>query len=220
MHIQDPFISENGAAVFFPEGYRNFKIDKGFRRPPYTIIQFGVAYSEIRRFVYSVKERFDLKGFGDLSVEEIGLLTGLSDEQAALAKQREFTEPFLIAEETKIDELALIAAARGFKIAAGGRFFHLIGIRQDKGRAVRLCADLFDRNMDGGVVTIGLGDSSNDISMLKNVDIPILLPHDDGNYEEIDLSYLIKADWPGSKGWNDAILNAVNSLDESRVNFG
>jgi mannosyl-3-phosphoglycerate phosphatase len=217
MQIREPFISENGAAIFFPDGYRNFKLDAGFRRPPYTVVQLGATYSEIRRFVYSVKERFSLKGFGDLSVAEIELLTGLSPEQALLAKQREFTEPFLIEHETKIDEFAPIAASRGFEVTSGRRFFNLAGIRQDKGRAVRQCAQMFARNTEGGVVTLGLGDSANDISMLKSVDIPILLPRFDGSYENIDLFNLIKANRPGSSGWNEALIDVLNGLEEWRI---
>jgi mannosyl-3-phosphoglycerate phosphatase len=217
MQIREPFIAENGAAIFFPDDYRKFKMDAGFRRPPYTVIQLGTTYSEIRRFVYSVRERFNLKGFGDLSVKEIGRLTGLSLEQAALAKQREFSEPFLIEDETKIAEIVLVAASRGFEITAGGRFFNLFGIRQNKGRAIQQCAKIFARNTEGGVVSLGLGDSANDISMLRSVDIPILLPHVDGAYEDIDLFNLIKADHPGSRGWNDAILNVLRNLDEWRI---
>jgi mannosyl-3-phosphoglycerate phosphatase len=217
MGIREPFIAENGAAIFFPDGYRNYKIHAGFWRTPYTSIQLGATYSQIRRFLYSVKERFNLKGFGDLSIEEIELLTGLSPEQASLAKQREFTEPFLIEDETKLDEVAAIAASRGFKITPGRRFFHLTGIRQDKGHATRLCAQIFIKNTDGGVVTLGLSDGANDVSLLKSVDIPVLLPHLDGSYERIDLFNLVKADHPGSKGWNDAILDALNSLEEWRM---
>lgn len=213
--ICEPFISENGAAIFFPDGYRNFRMNIGFRSPPYTVIHTGgVTYSEIRRFVYAVKKRFKLKGFGDLSIKEIVLYTGLTQEQAAMAKMREFTESFLVDEESKLDELAVIAASQGFKITVGGRFSHLIGIRQDKDRAVRLCAEIFDQNTDGGIVTVGLGDSANDIPMLKSVDIPILLPRDDGTYEDIDFPKIIRADRPGSRGWNHAILNVFNSLKE------
>jgi mannosyl-3-phosphoglycerate phosphatase len=50
--------------------------------------------------------------------------------------------------------------------------------------------------------------------MLKGVDIPILLPHDDGSYEDINLPNLIKADLPGSRGWNSAVLNVFSSLQE------
>ena len=217
MEIREPFIAENGAAIFFPDGYRSFKIDAGFRRAPYTVIQLGTTYSQIRRFVSSVKDRFNVKGFGDLSVEEIEHLTGLSPGQASLAKRREFTEPFLIADETKIGELAALASSRGIKITSAGRFFQFMGMQQDKGRAVRQCAQIFVKNTDGGVVTIGLGGKASDILLLKSVDIPILLPRFDGSYEDIDLFNLVRANQHGSRGWNDSIMNALNSLEEWRM---
>jgi mannosyl-3-phosphoglycerate phosphatase len=214
MQIQEPFIPENGAAVFFPAGYRNFKIADGLQRPPYTLVQLGAGYREIRGFFRSVRERFGLTGFGDLSAEEIARLTGLPPEQAAMAKQREFTEPFRMEHDARVGELASVAASQGFKITAGGRFFHLIGVRQDKGRAVRRCTEVFEKNTAGGIVTVGLGDSANDLPMLKSVDIPVLIPHDDGGYEAVDLSNLIKAEHPGSGGWNEAILQVLDSLAE------
>jgi mannosyl-3-phosphoglycerate phosphatase len=217
MQIREPFIAENGAAVYFPDGYRNFKISAGFRYPPYTIIQIGMTYSEIRRFIYSLKERYAIKGFGDLSVGEIEALTGLSPEESSLAKLREFTEPFLIEDEKKISEIAALAASRGIKITSGGRFFHFIGMLQDKGRAVRQCGQVFAENIHDEMVTIGLGDSANDISLLKNVDIPILLPHPDGSYEDVHLFNLKKASSPGSRGWNDAMLDTLSHLEQWRI---
>lgn len=67
------------------------------------------------------------------------------------------------------------------------------------------------------MVTIGLGESGNDISLLESVDIPILLPHLDGSYEDIDLFHLIKADHPDSRGWNDAILKVLRDMDEWKI---
>jgi len=217
LRIREPFIVENGAAVFFPDGYRNFKMDAGVHAPPYTIIQLGAGYNEIRRFACSLKERFGLRGFGDLSVAEIEQLSGLPRDQAALAKVREFTEPFIIDDETRIPEMDRIALAHGFKITSGGRFFHLIGARQDKGRAVRLCASIFSKNTGNTMLTLGLGDSANDIPMLKSVDLPVLLPHPDGSFEDIDLLNMRKAPHPGSRGWNHAILEVLNLLKECRT---
>jgi len=217
MHIREPFITENGAAIYFPDGYRNLRIDAGFHSPPYTKIHLGATCSEIRRFVYSIKERFGIKGFGNLRPEEIEFLTGLSHEQALLAKQREFTEPFLIEDKTNLNKMAPIAASRGFKITSGKRFFNISGIRQDKGSAVGLCTQIFAKNTDGGLTTIGLGDSDDDISMLKHVDVPILLPRFDGSFVYIDLVNLIKADHPGSRGWNDSILFVLNRLEKSEM---
>jgi mannosyl-3-phosphoglycerate phosphatase len=211
LRIREPFIPENGAAVFFPEGYRGFKIARGQRQSGYTVIRLGEPYEEIRRFAAAMAARFNLKTFGDMSVAEIALHTGLSSEQAALAKRREFTEPFLAEPETDVGELTRIAASQGLKVTAGGRFFHLIGARQDKGVAVRRCVEVFDRNTGGGIVTVGLGDSENDVPMLASVDIPVLLPRADGAYQDCDVPGLLRAGHPGSRGWNEAVLNVLDN---------
>jgi mannosyl-3-phosphoglycerate phosphatase len=210
MQLKEPFIVENGAAVFFPDGYRGWRIDAGFRQHPYTLIQLGATYGEIRRFIYSVRDRFPIKGFGDLSVAEVAKLTGLPHDQAALAKKREFTEPFIVEHEFQMDALQRIAEAKGFYITRGGRFFHLIGIRQDKGSAAAIVANIFSKNAKGPIVRIGLGDSANDISLLNVVDIPILIPHPDGRYETFSLPSLRRASKPGSEGWNEMLRQILD----------
>ena len=209
MGILEPFIVENGAAVFFPDGYGGLRMDVGFHRPPYHVIQLGAAYGELRTFFCSLKARFKIKGFGDLSAEETGRLTGLPPKQVVLAMQREFTEPFIIADESNLTDLQPLVEARGFKIVHGGRFYHLIGAKQDKGRAVELAVSVFSSRADERLVTLGLGDGANDIPMLERVDIPILIPHPDGSYEDVDLPNLRKANHPGSRGWNEMMMEVL-----------
>ncbi|MFO7707689.1 MAG: HAD-IIB family hydrolase [Desulfobacterales bacterium] len=212
MGIREPFIVENGAALFFPDDYRRLRIDSGFRQPPYTVIQLGASYAEIRRFVYSFRDQFRIRGFGDMSLAQMAELTGLAPDQARLARQREFTEPFLPEKGTDIVAFEKIAAARGFSITRGGRFYHLIGIRQDKGAAVRLAAGVFSKNAGAPVATIGIGDSTNDISMLQCVTIPVVIPRTDGTHLELDLPGLRKAARPGSAGWNEAVVELLEQL--------
>ncbi len=209
MGIREPFIVENGAAVFFPDGYRNWQVQDGTHQPPYTVIRFGATYSEIRRWVRSLRPGFSIRGFGDLSVEDIERLSGLPPDQAGLAKQREFTEPFLIDDDLKIVELRAMAEAAGFTITRGGRFHHLMGSGQNKGIAVRRAVSVIRRHMGPSLCTIGLGDSANDTAMLQSVDIPILIPHPDGSYEDVGVAGLRKARHPGSRGWNDMILELL-----------
>ena len=40
----------------------------------------------------------NVQGFGDMSVDEVAALTGLTRDEAKLAKNREFTEPFIFPE--------------------------------------------------------------------------------------------------------------------------
>ena len=212
--IREPFIVENGAAIFFPDRYRGWRIDAGVRQPPHTVIQLGAAYPEIRRFFQRVKPGFNLQGFGDLSAEDIERLTGLPPQQAAFAKQREFTEPFLMEDDAGMIELQRVAEAGGFKITRGGRFYHLMGSGQDKGIALGRAISLFLRNTRQRLRTIGLGDGANDVGMLESVDIPILIPHPDGSYEKLDVPNVRRARHPGSRGWNETILDVLRTMKE------
>jgi mannosyl-3-phosphoglycerate phosphatase len=212
--IRDPFIVENGAAIFFPERYRGFRVTGGRCRPPYTVILLGLGYPEVRRFADRVRGRYRLTGFGDLSAEEVARRSGLSTEAALLAKEREFTEPFVVDDRRRIPDIIREAASAGLTVTSGGRFFHVAGSRQDKGRAVSRCTSIFAENTDEGLITVGLGDSANDRSMLQAVDIPILIPHPDGSFEDIELLNLRRAPHPGSRGWNRAVLEVMNVLKQ------
>ena len=66
----------------------------------------------------------------------------------------------------------------GFKVVLGDRFSHLIGGEAGKGVAVHRLVELYraSHNPDAPVVTIGLGNSPNDLDMLENVDHAIVLP--------------------------------------------
>ena len=217
MGISEPFIIENGAAVYFPHGYRGINIKEGFRESAYAVIRLGEEYAEIRKFVESVKERYKIRGFGDMFPEEIASLAGLSAAEAIQAKRREFTEPFVMEDMSVFLNLEDAARARGFKIARGGRFFHLMGEGQDKGRAVKIATEIISENINDKVISIGIGDSANDIPMLKCVDIPVLIPHPDGRFEDFAIKNLLRAGQPGSKGWNQIMIDILSNITTESV---
>ncbi len=210
LSFQEPFIVENGAAIFFPKGYRDFSIN-GEERNNYIVIKLGKDYSYIRDFFEKAKRKFPIKGFGDMTIEEVSKLTGLPIEKAKLAKRREFTEPFVIEDVSLIEKLEKEAKKYGLKITKGGRFYHLIGEGQDKGKSVKITTDIFKNNSWKEAKTVGIGDSKNDIPMLKEVDIPVLIMKPDGSYEDIELPNLIKSKYPGSKGWNQVVLEILKN---------
>ena len=211
--LRDPFIVENGGGIYFPPGYRDLIGEEGEAAGDYVLVRLGVPYPIVRGLLQRMKERFAVRGFGDLTGAEIAGLTGLSPEQAELAKKRDFTEPFLLEREEDIDSLRELAAAEGIGITRGGRFFHLIGIRQDKGEAVRIAGDMV-RKISGGIATtIGLGDSENDLPMLGQVDIPVVIPHPERGYLNVALPGMIRAKEPGSRGWNEAVARLLNRLE-------
>jgi len=89
----DPFIVENGGAIFVPEGYFPIELPESRRDSGFLVIEMGTSYSRILSVFSRMKVPLAgrLRGFSDLSVEEVARLTGLSDEEAARAKKRNTT---------------------------------------------------------------------------------------------------------------------------------
>ena len=151
-----------------------------------------------------------------MSTEEIAGLTGLSSREAAMAKERHFDEPFIFeGEEADIPQLLAAILSKGFRYTQGA-FYHILG-DSDKGKAVSILEDLY-RKAFGEIVTIGLGDSPNDIPMLERVDYPVIVQKPSGEYDQrIQIPNLIKTEGAGPEGWNNAILSLVQELPGNRL---
>ena len=147
-----------------------------------------------------------------MTVEEIMELSGLLKADALLARQRDFSEPFRFLAEPRLQELKEEVADHGLTVTRAGRFYHIMAAGQDKGLAVAETTRLFQAGCPERIVTIGLGDAENDYSMLKVVDIRVLIPKPDGSYENMVLHGLRKSPYPGSKGWGEAMAAILNDF--------
>jgi len=203
---KEPFISENGGGIFIPEEYaplRGSLYALDVERPDhYFLVRLGGSYTELRRALETLrKEGFDVRGFGDMAVEEVSQLTGLPAIEASMAKKREFDEPFTFSgEEDRLDALFHSISALGFHVTKG-RFLHLLG-NSDKGKAVSILVDLYKKAF-GRIKTVGIGDSPNDIPMLEVVDIPVVVQKPGGIYDPaVDVRNLVLAEGVGPKGWS------------------
>jgi mannosyl-3-phosphoglycerate phosphatase len=214
MGMREPMIVENGGGIYFPRGYRNLMVMQGEQRADYTVILTGTSYFRIRDFLEKISGRYNIKGFGDMAPSEIAELTGLSIERAALAKEREFTEPFIMERPDDIGLLSDLAAGEGLKVTRGGRFHHLISMEQDKGKAVRIVHDIFRQSFGTELTAIGIGDSENDLAMLERVDIPVLMPRPGKGYLNIRLPGLIRAREAGARGWNEVVQRLLDERKE------
>lgn len=207
MHNVHPFIAENGGGIFIPQGYFSLPVDARIT-DGYQLISLGLPYAEIRQHFVVLREKHAarVRGFADMTAAQVAELTGLPYEQAVLAKQRDFDEPFIF--EGKPDEGFLQAIENAGLSWTQGRIFHLMG-RHDKGLAVRMLKALYEREY-GAVASIGLGDSLNDWPMLLSVDQPVLIRHADGGFDaRIDMANLLKTQSAGPQGWNEAMLGLL-----------
>lgn len=208
---EHPFISENGGGAFVPVKYFPFPV-AGEEQGSYVVQLLGIPYRESRRRIIELRERtgINVRGFGDLSAAEVSALTGLTVEEAVLAKQRDFSEPFIFTGEP--DERFLRAIENAGLFWTRGRLFHLMG-DHDKGKAVASMIALYDRHF-GPVTTIGLGDGMNDLPFLRIVDRPVLIRREDGSHEpQVDVPGIIRTSGSGPAGWNEAVLQLIDRLD-------
>lgn len=216
----DPFIVENGAAVFVPQGLFDFPLERVRSRSPYDVIELGLPYYMLRDVLKQVEDAVEtpLRGFGDLSVDEIMRITGLSRPEASLAQQREYDEPYLVeGPPALIEEVCRQIVTRGLRWTKGGRLFHLTG-DNDKGQAAALLLRCYQRQLrmnetPGRIETIGIGDSVNDAPLLAMVDHPVLVRKPDGSYDpDVQVPGMIRAEGIGPEGWNHAVLSFLGRI--------
>jgi mannosyl-3-phosphoglycerate phosphatase len=205
-----PFVTENGGAVYIPEGYFNFEKSVGPKRGLYEILEFGTSYEKLRRTLGEIRGRLgsSIRGFGDMSVEEVAGLCGFDIENAALAKEREYDEPFLVPDDTLLTAVRGVALEAGLNVVTGGRFHHLVG-DNDKGTAVTEVTELYKLAW-GPCRSVALGDSLNDLPMLLAVDIPVLVRKPGGTYDPgIRIPGLVFAPGAGPEGWAETVLGIL-----------
>jgi len=208
--IADPFLVENGGALYIPKGYFSFAVPHDREFEDWDVLELGLPYAEIRRRIQTIRRELGIRfsGFGDLSAEEVAGLTGLSREEAERAKAREYDETLLLGglSPGERDRVLRALERAGLRWTHGGVFYHALGARTDKGKAVRALIDLYRRE-HGEVFSVGMGDSRNDEPLLRAVDLPVLVQKPDGTWEDLSPSppRLRRVEGVGPEGWRRAV---------------
>lgn len=217
MHLHDPFITENGGAIYIPSDYFADMPPGARRRDGFHVLELGTPYTALRQALSEIAAELGtpLRGFRDMTIAEVAALTQLSPADAELAMEREYDEPFVIDASPPADRaLEQAAHDRGLTVTRGGRFYHLLG-GSDKGRACLHLLECYRRQRPRQAAHLGsvaLGDSANDLSMLRVVDSPIVIPRPDGSSDPaLRLSTATYAPAPGPEGWNLAILTLLET---------
>ena len=222
--LSDPFIVENGSAVFVPLDSQHFVLPAVEKDKGYYLKRLGCTYAEARQGLKAVAAALgeDLRGFGDLTEAEIERLTRLPLDEVKRAKAREFTEPFITPRRLSPEQLKQAVLAQGFRVVVGDRFSHLIGAQAGKGRAVKWLEQLYQGVPGEKLVTVGLGNSPNDLEMLETVDFPIIIPGGNGPHPGLAGRGWEVASVPGSQGWAEAVAAICAQLipRSSILDFG
>lgn len=208
--LNDPFIVENGSGIFVPQGDERFSVVTDNLEDKYELKLLGCDYKKARAGLKQIATDLgkNLCGFGDLSPVELQSLTGLTLEEVNLAQTREFTEPFITPKNLSAAEIEQTAAKYNFRVLVGDRFSHLIGANAGKGKAVQwLLKNYQISNPTNKVMTIGLGNSPNDLEMLESVDMPFVIASQKGVHPGLKNRGWEVPKSPGSQGWAEATAN-------------
>ena len=173
---KDPFIVENGGAIFIPKGYFGFDFKLDEVRGKYKVIKLGIDHDKLIKVLKDIK--YPLRPYHQMTAKELAKDSGLPLSQAKMAKKREFSESFKIlgSKEKVFKEIR----RHNLNYTTGGRYHSIIG-DNDKGKAVKILIKLFKKKF-GEVFSVGVGDSENDFDMLDAVDSGYLVQGVDKSY--------------------------------------
>lgn len=213
--VSAPFISENGGGIFFPKHSHPEGPADTISSEDHWKWSLGPSYGVLVNALREIRDElgWGIRGFSEMTPEEISERTGLELETSHLAALRDYDEPFIIVEPEGKEMEALKDAAerRGFQITRGGRFYHIHG-KKDKGEAVKRVI-LWYKRAQPRLISVALGDSPVDFSMLGEVDHAVLIRSSakfPGLKDRIPGLKLTKQ--MGPEGWNSAVLDIVGEI--------
>ena len=180
-----PFVSENGGGLFFPLDHWDCP-PGGEKKGLFWKVTLGSKHEPLMK---ALKEGVKALGiqvfsFSEMAPEELAHHTGLPLEQAGLAREREFDEPFLIPDVNSgtIEALRRFIEEQGLRFTRGGRCYHVHG-NADKGSAVGVVMEQYRAFSGGTIASAAVGDAVNDLPLLRAVDRAYLVQRDDGTHD-------------------------------------
>ena len=204
INLTDPYIVENGAAIYGENTNGN----------KWEII-LGEKYKSLEKVLINLSREvsYNLKPLNNLTDTEAFELTGLSGNSLTLMRDRHWSMPFLNPPNEIENKLKTICPKYKVNIFKGNRMSHLLSMNSNKGKAIKKLKDYF---LNYDVKIIGLGDSPNDLPLLKNSDYKIIIPGKKGPNKILlkelgDIKYTL-AKKPNGYGWSEEVIKLIDKL--------
>lgn len=153
-----PFVCEHGNALFVPRGYFPFPVGNSREIAGYDVVEFGRRYPSVVDTLHRTAERVSVpvRGFSDMSVEEVADEYGLSMLVARLAKLRDYGELFRVLDGSRggLEHLTAALDAAGLPCIRGPRYHH-VGAAVDTTLGISMLCEMYQRAC-GPVSTVSI----------------------------------------------------------------
>lgn len=211
-----PFIVENGAAIFIPEGYFAQRPSGAVLREGYWVKEFSAPREHWLDILEILAADFagEFECFHQAGPEGIAEMTGLSVAAAQRANEREYSEPVQwLASVSRKAEFVAALRAKGANPLQGGRFLTVAG-NCDKGRALVWLRQAFrDAQKHDEVCDLAVGDSGNDIAMLEAAQSALVVRSPVHDYPNLKRNNnLIYSTEFGPAGWAQGVGQWLESI--------
>lgn len=200
LHLEFPFISENGAAIHWREN--NEWQCQAFSPPRDHIDK---VLQELR-----AHKGYRFTAFMDCTTEDIATITDLPLDKAQRANAREYTEP-LLWQDTPEQLPSFLHQLKeyGLQAVQGGRFLSVMG-QFNKASAMQWLVRRYQTQEP--LLTVALGDSPNDEAMLQAADIAVVIQSARSAQLEVNQPrWIIRTTQPGPTGWQEAMERILAS---------
>ena len=213
LNNQHPFIVENGAAVFIPDGYFSHHSPDSPDIDGFWVHSFSKPRSHWQALLASLSEELQscYTSFAQAGTQGIVEMTGLSEERAAKANERDFSEPLLWkGSDEQLADFTQQMEAKGATILRGGRFVHVTG-QCDKGKALKWLKSQYQINHRAfNYHSIAAGDSHNDVAMLEAADYAVIIRSPVAAPPTVNRTDAILSQKEGPAGWADELSRIMD----------
>ncbi|WP_413693085.1 HAD-IIB family hydrolase [Psychromonas sp. KJ10-2] len=227
LSLHSPFITENGAAIYIPVNYFEQQPSDTRLEGQYWVKSFSHSSEHWQSLLKEFAGDFAnfYQGFSEMSVSELMALTDLSEDNAKMAKQRQYSEPLhWTGDQATQTKFVACMEKQGANVLQGGRFLHISG-HCNKGQAQQWLAQQYSQYAalssqsekaliapHDEIITIALGDGKNDIAMLEQATIAVQIKspvHDFPSLERNNNIYQSRQYGPA--GWAECLQEILSS---------
>ena len=202
-----PFVCENGAAFFEHDSDSKTSCAKEFgpRRSAWL--------PDVQLIRHQLKVNFEC--FDDWSPTQVAQHTGLNEDEAALAKLREYSEPILWRDtSSQLIQFKDALSKINLHLVEGGRFQSIQG-NFDKRSPIDWLRS--ERKYEHTTI-VALGDSPNDAPMLEASHIAAIVKSAKSDkINPVNPNFTIRSTLPGPAGWAESMAKALEILDSKNT---